>query len=171
MAPPEFRLPMAYSWFFLIIEPISTLAGAYYAHFQPHNYLLLTHAPSSPYPTPNDIPLSSHIVLTQLANLYLLLALNEALVLRCTSDLRVWKVFLFGLLVADFGHLYSVKDLGWSIYWNVGEWNKMAWGNVGFVYVAAAMRMAFLRGWGLGTEEAQRKAVRSQTLARGLKGA
>lgn len=171
MAPPEFRLPMAYSWFFLIIEPLSTLAGAYYAHFKPHQYLLLTHAPSSPYPTPSDIPLSAHIALTQLANLYLLLALNEALVLRCTSDLRVWKVFLFGLLIADFGHLYSVKDLGWSIYWNVGAWNKMAWGNVGFVYVAAAMRMAFLRGWGLATEEAQRKAVRSQTLARGLKGA
>ncbi|KAF7937527.1 uncharacterized protein EAE98_001841 [Botrytis deweyae] len=171
MAAPEFRLPLAYSWFFLIIEPLSTLAGAYYAHFQPDKYLHLTHAASSPYPTPHDIPLSAHIALTQLANLYLLLALNEALVLRCTSDLRVWKVFLCGLLVADFGHLYSVKDLGASIYWNVPAWNKMAWGNVGFVYVAAAMRMAFLRGWGLGTEEAQRKAVRSQTLARGLKGA
>ncbi|KAK6605719.1 hypothetical protein H4I95_05525 [Botrytis cinerea] len=61
MASPDFRLPMAYSWFFLIIEPISTLAGAYYAYFQPHKYLLLTHAASSPTPppTPSRSPATS----------------------------------------------------------------------------------------------------------------
>ncbi|KAF7877646.1 hypothetical protein EAF04_001317 [Stromatinia cepivora] len=170
MAPPDFRLPMAYSWFFLIIEPISALIGAYYAHFRPLTYLQLTDSISSPY-TKTTIPLSTSIILTQLANLYLLFAINEALILRSTSDLRVWKVVLFGMLVADFGHLYSVKGLGWNIYWDLLHWNLMAWGNVGFVYAGAAMRIAFLRGWGLGTERAQRMAVRSKTLAEGLKGA
>ncbi|KAG4027521.1 hypothetical protein MFRU_029g00450 [Monilinia fructicola] len=168
MAPPEFRLPMAYSWFFLIIEPISALVGAYYAFFRPQTYLQLTDASSTPSAT--DLPLSTNITLTQLANLYFLFAINEALVLRSTSDLRVWKTLLFALLLADFGHLYSVKGLGWGIYWDFWEWNSIAWGNVGFVYVGIAMRLAFLKGWGLNTEKAQQKAVRSQALAKGLKG-
>ncbi|ESZ91158.1 hypothetical protein SBOR_8457 [Sclerotinia borealis F-4128] len=169
MVSPDFRLPMAYSWFFLVIEPISALLGAYYAYFRPLTYLQLTDLSSSP-SLETSIPLSTNIVLTQLANLYLLFAINEALVLRATSDLRVWKTVLFGLLLADLGHLYSVRGLGWEIYWNVMVWNKMAWGNVGFVYIGAAMRLAFLRGWGLNTEKAQQKAVRSQTLSNGLKG-
>ncbi|CAD6456714.1 a0766a36-f63c-479e-b4ff-94160c5e0a3d-CDS [Sclerotinia trifoliorum] len=168
--PPDFRLPIVYSWFFLIIEPISALIGAYYAHFRPLTYLQLTDSLSSPY-TQTTIPLSTSIILTQLANLYLLFAINEALILRCTSDLHVWRVVLAAMLVADFGHLYSVRALGSSIYWNLLRWNVMAWGNVGFVYVGAAMRVAFLRGWGLGTERAQQRAVRSKTLTEGLKGA
>jgi hypothetical protein len=149
MPSSNFTLPYAYSLFFLTIEPISALIGAYYAHFRPLEYLQLTNLPSSP-STLSTIPLSTTIVLSQLANLYFLFALNEALVLRSTGDLRVWKTVLFGLLIADFGHLYSVKGLGSSIYWDVMRWNKMDWGNVGFVYMGASMRIAFLTGIGLG---------------------
>jgi hypothetical protein len=139
-------LPVYYRLFFLIIEPISALAGAYMAYFQPTNYLTLT-TPLSP--SPADLPLSTNIVLTQLANLYLLFAINEALVLRSTSDMKVWKTVLLGLLIADFGHLYSVKALGFSGYWKVWEWNAMAWGNVGFVYAGALTRICFLFNVGL----------------------
>ena len=162
MAPPAFKLPAAYSWFFLIIEPISALVGAFFAHFQPLAYLQLTHASSSPSYT-STIPLATKIVLTQLANLYLLFALNEALVLRSTSDLRVWKTVLLGLLIADFGHLYSVSALGPEVYWNVLKWNAMDWGNVGFVYAGATMRIAFLSGIGLDTEGSRKAAVKMTT--------
>lgn len=79
MAPTaaNFKLPAIYSWFFLIIEPISALVGAYFAHFQQHEYLQMTHVASSPLDT-TSIPLSTSIVLSQLANLYLLFAINEA---------------------------------------------------------------------------------------------
>ncbi|ELR10076.1 hypothetical protein GMDG_04477 [Pseudogymnoascus destructans 20631-21] len=128
--PTSFRLPLLYTTFFLTIEPLSTLLGAYFAYFQPHHYLTLT--------TPS------------LANLYLLLSLTEATLLRTTNDLAVWRVFLFGLLVADVGHVWSVREaVGWEGYWNVARWNAMDWGNLGFVYVAAALRVAFLMGVGL----------------------
>jgi len=163
MSSPAFALPSFYTAFFLFIEPISALVGAFYAHFRPLDYLQLTHAGSAPSYT-STIPLSTSIVLSQLANLYLLFALNEALVLRSTSDLRVWKTVLFGLLLADFGHLYSVKGLGTEIYWNALKWNKMDWGNVGFVYAGATMRILFLTGFGLdsasGRQAAQRAAAR-----------
>ncbi len=163
MSTPAFALPRFYTAFFLFIEPISALIGAFYAHSRPLEYLQLTHADSSP-SWESTIPLSTSIVLSQLANLYLLFALNEALVLRSTSDLRVWKTVLFGLLLADFGHLYSVRGLGAEIYWNALKWNKMDWGNVGFVYAGATMRLLFLAGVGMdtvsGREAAQRAAAR-----------
>ena len=65
------------------------------------------------------------------------------------------------MLLADFGHLYSVKGLGLEIYWNALKWNKMDWGNVGFVYAGATMRMLFLAGVGLDTANGRKAAVRA----------
>lgn len=143
-APP----PLPYQLFFLYIEPVATAAGAYMAHYQQHSYLQMTY----PTTTQSVLPVSTvdSIILTQLANLYFVFALNEALVLRATNDRAVWKAFLFGLLIADFGHLYSVKAVGEEVYWRVWEWNAMYWGNLGFVYVGALMRSAFLLGVGMG---------------------
>lgn len=142
-------IPSYYRHFFLIIEPISAIVGAYFAHFQPQTYLNLTHAASAP---AIHIPIGTSIVLSQLANLYLLFAINEALVLRSTSDLRVWRTLLFGLLIADLGHLFSVAKLGSDIYWRVQIWSAIDWGNVAFVYIGAMSRIAFLCGVGLDNE-------------------
>lgn len=71
--------------------------------------------------------------------------------LRSTSDVRVWKTVLFGLLVADVGHLYSVIGLGPEIYWNFLKWNAIDWGNIAFVYAGASFRIAFLLGLGMPT--------------------
>jgi len=151
MAPSgeSMSVSRVYRLFFLYVEPISTIVGSYYAHFLPRTYLELTHADSVP-PSAQPVPISTTVVLTQLANLYLLFALNEGLVLRATTDLRVWRTLLFGLLVADFGHLYSVYELGHHGYWQFWTWNAIGWGNVGFVYLGAAMRIAFLIGFGVG---------------------
>jgi hypothetical protein len=150
-----FTLPLPYRLFFLLIEPIATLAGAYYAFFDQRTYLDLTHASSAPSP----IPLGTSIAMSQLANMYFAFALSEALVLRSTSDLRVWKAVLFCLLVADFGHLYTVRELGPQIYWSVSEWNAIDWGNIGFVCLGASMRIAFLTGVGFDSKGKARKAA------------
>ncbi|KAJ9151754.1 hypothetical protein NKR23_g2946 [Pleurostoma richardsiae] len=157
--PQGFRLPIPYRLFFLLIEPLSALVGAFYAHFRQREYLTLTDAASLP-SSSSPLPLGTSIVLDQLANLYLLFALNEALVLRSTSDLRVWKTVLFVLLVADFGHLYTVRGLGLSIYWDYTRWNAIDWGNIPFVYMGATMRIAFLADIGLGTKS--RKLTKRQ---------
>ncbi|KAI5205685.1 hypothetical protein E4T39_02823 [Aureobasidium subglaciale] len=136
-----------YRLFFLYIEPVATAVGAYYAWFQQYEYLDMTYASASAVSLGPSARES--IVLSQLANMYAVFALNEALVLRSTTNLRVWRVFLFGLLLADFGHLYSVKDVGYDIYWKFWLWNSMYFGNIAFVYVGAATRIAFLTGLGV----------------------
>lgn len=160
MTSPAFTLPRFYTAFFLVIEPIAALVGAFFAHFRQLDYLQMTHAASAP-ANVSTIPLSTSVILSQLANLYLLFTINEALVLRSTSNLRVWRTVLFGLLVADFGHLYSIKELGHQVYWNVLKWNAMDWGNVAFVYAGATMRMMFLAGVGLNTESGRKAAERA----------
>ncbi|KAK5659760.1 hypothetical protein OQA88_971 [Cercophora sp. LCS_1] len=140
-----FAIPRIYVVFFLLIEPLSALLGAYYAHFDKVQYLTYTDAASAPSP----IPRGTSIAMSQLANLYFFFAINEALVLRSTSDLRVWKTVLFCLLIGDIGHLYTVRELGLPIYWSVWQWNPIDWGNIPFVYLGASMRIAFLANIGL----------------------
>ncbi len=105
MAP---AIPTWYRLFFLYIEPLSALAGAYYAAFRPADYLAdltlgaLTRTPPTPAPT------QTNMALLQLANLYLLFALNEHFVLSSTNSLVTWRRLLVGLLIADFGHLVTM---------------------------------------------------------------
>lgn len=151
------QIPLIYQAFFLYIEPISTIVGAYFAWFQPQYYLDLTHHASAPKLL--GVPTGTEVVLRQLANLYFAFTLNEALVLRATSDLKVWRTLLFGLLVADFGHLYSCFPLGTTYYYDFQNWNSIAWGNIAFVYCGATLRTCFLLGLGLGTGQ----KVKAQT--------
>ncbi|KAJ6481086.1 hypothetical protein C8R45DRAFT_1076275 [Mycena sanguinolenta] len=146
-------IPFIYKLFFLYIEPISALAGAYYAAFQPQNYLDDLSLPGGKL-EPSPLTTQNKMVLLQLANLYLLFTLNEHLVLSSTNSLKTWRRLLFGLLVADFGHLISMAPLGVDVFWRVWDWNVMVWGSVGFVYAGASMRMSFLAGLGLPAKEA-----------------
>lgn len=84
--------------------------------------------------------------MTQLANLYLGLAMLEATVLRATTDRAVWNRLLLCLLVADFGHLYSVRAVG--KYWQYWLWNAIDMGNIPFVYFLAVTRISFFLGLG-----------------------
>ncbi|KAH7082341.1 hypothetical protein FB567DRAFT_447917 [Paraphoma chrysanthemicola] len=146
MAPSaSARIPALYRLVFLWVEPVSILLGAIYAHSLQSTYLSLTHAASAPGPS---VPIATSIVMTQLANLYLGLMILEASVLRVTADIKVWRTFLIGLLVADVGHLYSVAPAGSWMYWQYWRWNTIDWGNVGFVYFLAVTRICLLFGVG-----------------------
>ncbi|KZM24762.1 hypothetical protein ST47_g4094 [Ascochyta rabiei] len=154
------RPPWFYRLVFLYLEPVSILAGAVQAYFFQSAYLTLTHASSAP----SLVPLSTSIVLTQLANLYLGLAMTEALVLRVTAEYSVWRALIVVLLIADVGHLYSVLPLGFSRaflqWWN---WNAIDWGNVGWVYFLALTRICMLLGIGFDRSRAPGRKNPSQS--------
>ncbi|CAL1699878.1 unnamed protein product [Somion occarium] len=143
-----------YQLFFLIVEPISALVGAYYAAGRPEEYLsLLSSSPTQLVTTSTPTLIS----LYQLSNLYLLFALNEHIVLSSTNSLKTWRRLLFCLLLADFGHLATMwplaleKGVG-EVYFRCWDWNAMEWGSIGFVYMGALMRISFLVGLGLKTD-------------------
>lgn len=150
--------PFPYRLFFLYIEPISALAGVYYAAIHQSAYLLDLVSPTKSDFSRAVLDTPTSMTLFQLANLYLLFALNEHLVLSSTSSPKTWRSLLFCLLVADLGHLATMIPAGAEIFWNVSKWNAMAWGSVGFVYLGASLRLCFLAGVGLGHDE--RRAVK-----------
>jgi len=155
-------IPFPYRLFFLYIEPVSALAGMYYAAIHPSDYLIDLVSPiQSDFGRAGavlDTPTS--MTLFQLSNLYLLFALNEHFVLSSASSLKTWRRLLFCLLVADFGHLATMIPAGTEIFWNVSKWNAMAWGSVGFVYLGASLRVCFLAGVGLENDERRATAMK-----------
>ncbi|KAM3419189.1 hypothetical protein BST61_g5133 [Cercospora zeina] len=130
MAP----IPLPYTLFFLYIEPLSTIIGAYFAHFRQEQYMSMT------VPGAAEVSTRESIVLSQLANLYCAFTLNEALVLRSTTSHKVWSTLLLGLLIADFGHIYACKAAGVELYYAFWKWNAMWFGNLGFVYCTSGPR-------------------------------
>ena len=141
-------IPLLYRLFFLYIEPVATAVGAYYAALDQQAYMHLT-LPS----VTTAISACESTVLYQLANLYFVFALNEALVLRATSDVRVWKVFLFGLLLADFGHLASVRGvMGWEVYYRFGSGTACIGAILGLCMLGLRCGRAFSWGLGLGVK-------------------
>lgn len=145
----DFQAHPLYQLFFLYLEPISALAGSFYAG-RPQLYLsMLTSGQSRV-----DLPASAastqvDIALYQLSNLYLLFAVNEHLVLKHSRSLDTWRALLFGLLIADIGHLATNVPLGHDVFWKFWDWNAMMWGGVGFVYAGALTRIMFLCGVGV----------------------
>lgn len=148
-------IPLAYRLFFLYIEPVSAIVGAFYAGARPSEYLAYLSSTASSASVAQAPPTPTLISLYQLANLYLLFALNEHLVLSSTTSRRTWRRLLFGLLVADIGHLATMIPLAQekgfaAVFLNFWAWNAMEWGSVAFVYMGATMRSSFLLGIGLG---------------------
>ncbi|MCJ1247381.1 hypothetical protein MMC30_004595 [Trapelia coarctata] len=137
------RLP--YRLLMLYIDPILIFAGAVLQHFAPSFYL----AHMSPHSTPSTYDPASQIVFDQLAASYVLFAWIEAVVLRSTNNLKVWKTVLLGILICDVLHLYGTWLTMGSLFWDLGAWTGFNWINIGTLALFGATRMAFLIGVGL----------------------
>lgn len=181
MGEAGFASPLVYRLFFLVLEPASSLARAFYAHHRQAQYLgllsqpLTTSSLSSSSSTAGQeeqvgtsaITPAASAAMSQLAGMYLFHALCEALVLRATRDANAWRAMVVVMLVADAGQLYALKGLdggsdgGGSgsgrVYWDVGGWDVGGWVNVALVYVGIVVRMCFLMGVGLGRPTIVRK--------------
>jgi len=72
------------------------------------------------------------VIFDQLAATYFLFAFNEAVVLRLTADVRVWKALLFGIACCDAVHIWGTSQA------------------LGGLHVLISMRLAFCCGVGLG---------------------
>ncbi|OAA56489.1 hypothetical protein ISF_07557 [Cordyceps fumosorosea ARSEF 2679] len=140
--PPQqigLALPLLYRFFFLFLEPASALAGAYFCHARPARYLTLLDAPSAAatiYATGRHP--AQHPRLARLAR-------------------RPRRAVLGAALLGDLARLHALRALGPRIYYDVAAWNAAAWGNVGWIYVGAMLRVCFLAGVGMGAKVPAKK--------------
>jgi hypothetical protein len=90
-----------------------------------------------------EIHATSVALAYQLANVYGLLAMVGVGVLHATTEPKVLRNYLVSLAIADIGHIYvTYLAMGWDLFFDVGAWNVLTWGNVGatgFLFVNRIM--------------------------------
>ncbi|MCJ1317860.1 hypothetical protein MMC15_003187 [Xylographa vitiligo] len=148
--PDLTSIPLPYRILLLYVEPIAAFNGAILAHWFPAYYL----AGMSPSATISTYSSPAQVIFDQLAACYFLFAFNEAVVLRSTSDLRVWKAIVLGILICDLIHLYGTWEALGVAFWDPKIWRFEDWVNLTMLYGPGGMRLAFLMGVGLKGEKA-----------------
>ena len=100
------------------------------------------------------------VIISQLANIYLLLAAVQALC--CWSrHLEIARTYIGIVAVADLGHIYATYlGMGEKMFWDWQNWNDVAWGNIGFSAFLCLNRVATILGL-FGRVGASTKAKRS----------
>ena len=123
-----------------------SIAGWGAAYLDTENFV----ADQLPASSPLDlVPATANakVVAMQLGNTYLLLALLGLFILNTTIDSRVVKAYILALAIADIGHVVpTLWMMGWENAISVGNWNSMAWGNIGATVFLFVTRIAYLLG-------------------------
>lgn len=143
---PEAQIPLFYRVVFLYIEPVAVTSGALQSFFTPAKFIHFLQ------PTPTAVPKELQIIFSYLSATYLLLAWNEAVVLRCTSSQEVWKMIQLGIFLSDALHLYaSVVALGLNRFCDPRKWRVEDRINIGLIAGNGIVRLLFILGVGLGS--------------------
>ncbi len=132
------KIPVFYRAMLLWLEPLLALNGAFLATFDPTRYLsaMTPHAVYSP---------QYQVVLDQLAATYVLFAFLEAVVLRVTGELRVWKAVLTGILICDAIHFYATANaLGVDVFLSPSLWRWEDWVNISILYGMLPVRLGLI---------------------------
>ena len=153
MTPP-IHIPWPYKFIFLYFEPFAALFGTYITLAQPIAYLQSL----SPKATPATYSALDQPIYDQLAAHLLRFAWCQAVVLRVTTDIRVWKFVLFGMFLCDVLHLYaSYQILGGDVFWDPRTWRMEEWVNFVMLYGPGTLRLGVCLGVGLGEEEERKE--------------
>ncbi|KAH8594959.1 hypothetical protein B0O99DRAFT_652462 [Bisporella sp. PMI_857] len=151
MAPtsssPTNATALIYRIYFLYLDPILALGGAYLIYTDPSKFLHST-IPQPLTLTPTTLTPLLALLLTNIAALYVYLALNEALVLRLSSELKVWKAVILGLVISDAGHIYAVYAAAPERLFEILKWTNDEWINNGILILGLLLRIGFLVGFG-----------------------
>ncbi|KAI9151328.1 hypothetical protein HJFPF1_08530 [Paramyrothecium foliicola] len=135
-------VPLIYRITFNWIEPFTAISGALQAYFAPVS-LQEIETPNIKY-HPGLQPL-----FTQRTGLWLLLAFNDAVTLRATRDVLIWRLILAAGLFSDFFYVLSIlEDRGSARFWNLGAWDQNDWITMIFTIPAMIVKLACVAGIG-----------------------
>ncbi|KAL8871212.1 MAG: hypothetical protein Q9174_002906 [Haloplaca sp. 1 TL-2023] len=151
---PHAHIALPYRFIFLYFEPAAAFFGTYINLFQPTAYLLsLSPAASASTYSPLTYP-----VYAQVAGHLLLFSWLQAILLRSTSSVKIWKILLFGIFMCDLLHLYgNYVGMGAEAFWDPRNWRMEDWVTLCMTYGPAMMRLAFCLEIGVGPDESKMK--------------
>ena len=149
-------IPLLYRFLFLYVEPFGAFLGAIINIFDPLLYLRSL-SPTAPASACSPV---TQPIYDQLAA-HLLFCWSEAVVLRSTDDIKMWKRVLSGMSICDVLHLFaSYRVLGPGVFFDPRLWRWEDWVNFVTFYGFGALRLAFCAeaGFGRGNKD---KAIKS----------
>ncbi|OTB02873.1 hypothetical protein M426DRAFT_322294 [Hypoxylon sp. CI-4A] len=131
---------------FTIVEPLSLIGGFLGPFIDPDWFIdSQLDNPDASSLAPRDD--NARLVALQLGNTYGLLFLLGVAVLYTTTELKVVRNYLIALWIADISHVgVTCWLLGYDRTLDVGSWNAVTWGNVGFTAFLCLTRTAYLLG-------------------------
>ncbi|KAF3069018.1 hypothetical protein GL218_08097 [Daldinia childiae] len=140
------QLPAFPRTVFTIVEPISLIGGFLGPFLDPEWFIASQiDAPDGSNLAPRDD--NARLIALQLGNTYGLLFLLGVAVLYTTTELKVVRNYLIALWIADISHVgVTCWLLGYDRTLDVGSWNAVTWGNVGFTTFLCLTRTAYLLG-------------------------
>ncbi|KAI9792566.1 MAG: hypothetical protein M1816_002086 [Peltula sp. TS41687] len=145
-------IPLFYRIFFTWIDPLNAIWAAYGHFFQP-DMVLNAYIPDSARNPPHDM------LFQHLGGALLNIAFVDAVLLRYTDDVRVWKIVQAGVLILDWVMIYSLWDaLARQGRLQPAVWRLEDWGCVvmnGFITAVRSLfiaEVAFRRNAGAGVK-------------------
>jgi len=93
-----------------------------------------------------SVPLTStsQVLALQLGNCYGLIGLIGLGVLYYTNEAIVVRNYLIACAIGDVGHLAATYwVIGHHNFMNIGDWNAMAWGNIGVTFFSLVVRVLY----------------------------
>lgn len=140
-------IPAFYRVFFTSIDPLIALSGAYLDYFDPETILASAFPRSGSYAKPTP-PVT--FLLKQAGGSFAMMAFLMIFMLRYTSDIKIWKMFEFGILMTDFTLFFSVfSALRATGRLSVSSIGLEEWGTLLITGFVTVVRIAFLGGLGL----------------------
>ncbi|KAF2178478.1 hypothetical protein K469DRAFT_731511 [Zopfia rhizophila CBS 207.26] len=144
------HIPLPYRILLLWLEPFLAFNGALLCHFNPTSFLN-TMSETAVYAPSNQV------VYDQLAATYVLFAWNQAVVLRLSKDIRIWKAIVLGIMVCDTIHLYaSWRVMGTEMFVQPWLWRPEDWVNLALLYGPVTLRLLFIMEVGFMREDKQK---------------
>jgi hypothetical protein len=143
-------IALPYRIYFLYLDPIMALGGVYLIATDATKFIKST-VPDTLSLEPSTITPLITLLLTNIAALYAYLAINEALILRVTNQLTVWKAVIAALVITDVGHVYAVWAAAPERF-SFGELESYTFEervNLGILVGGLGLRLAFLAGIGV----------------------
>ncbi|KAL2060143.1 hypothetical protein VTL71DRAFT_9965 [Oculimacula yallundae] len=134
-------IPAFYRMFFLYIDPLLCLSGIYVLFFDHATYLDsgVPHGLSK-----SSIDPLARYLMNALGSYSLTILGIQILLLHRFSEVKIWRVIQFSILLADLGLLYGVYATDPLGFWDLGSWTSGDWTNNGILLAVAAIRSLFL---------------------------
>ncbi|CAF9914218.1 MAG: hypothetical protein ALECFALPRED_009499 [Alectoria fallacina] len=149
-------IPFSYRFLFLYFEPLGAFFGTIINILDPLRYLQSL----SPTATASAYSPLTQPIYDQLAAHLLFFSWSQAVVLRSTDDVKVWKSLLFGMFLCDILHLFaSYRVLGPEVFFSPSLWRWEEWVNFVMLYGPGGLRLAFCAG--VGVRSGEHKAIKS----------